>query len=73
MWDLTGSGVNPVSPALAGRFFTTGPPGKSKDIFITTAQESLSSDLDVTRHFTGFIIHSSLLYIIKSFPITKLF
>ena len=28
MWDLPGSGVKPVSPALAGRFFTTEPPGK---------------------------------------------
>ena len=28
MWDLPGSGMEPVSPALAGRFFTTEPPGK---------------------------------------------
>ena len=27
MWDLPGSGIKPVSPALAGRFFTTEPPG----------------------------------------------
>ena len=29
MWDLPGLGIEPVSPVLAGRFFTTGPPGKS--------------------------------------------
>ena len=29
MWDLPGLGIEPVSPALAGRFLTTGPPGKS--------------------------------------------
>ena len=29
MWNLPGPGVEPVSPALAGRFLTTGPPGKS--------------------------------------------
>ena len=29
MWDLPGSGIEPVSPALAGRLLTTGPPGKS--------------------------------------------
>ena len=29
MWDLPGSGLEPVSPALAGRFLTTVPPGKS--------------------------------------------
>ena len=28
MWDLPGPGIEPVSPALAGRFSTTAPPGK---------------------------------------------
>ena len=28
MWDLPGSGIEPMSPALAGRFFTTDPPRK---------------------------------------------
>ena len=28
MWDLPGPGIKPVSHALAGRFFTTEPPGK---------------------------------------------
>ena len=28
MWNLLGSGVEPVTPALAGRSFTTEPPGK---------------------------------------------
>ena len=29
MWDLPGPGIEPVSLALAGRFLTTAPPGKS--------------------------------------------
>ena len=29
MWDLPGPGIEPMSPALAGEFLTTGPPGKS--------------------------------------------
>ena len=29
MWDLPGPRIKPVAPALAGRFLTTGPPGKS--------------------------------------------
>jgi len=29
IWDLPGSGMEPVLPALAGRFFTTEPPGKT--------------------------------------------
>ena len=28
MWDLPGPGLEPVSPALSGRFLTTAPPGK---------------------------------------------
>ena len=33
MWDLPGWGSNPCPPALAGRFSTTGPPGKSQSPF----------------------------------------
>ena len=29
MWDLPGTGIEPLTPALAGGFFTTEPPGKS--------------------------------------------
>ena len=28
MWDLPGPGLEPMSPALAGRFLITAPPGK---------------------------------------------
>ena len=30
IWDLPGPGIEPVSPALAGGFLTTAPPGKSR-------------------------------------------
>ena len=30
MWDLPGPGLEPMSPALAGGFLTTAPPGKYK-------------------------------------------
>ena len=30
MWDLSGPGLEPMSPALTGRFLTTAPPGKSR-------------------------------------------
>ena len=33
MWDLLGSGKEPLSPALASGFFTTEPPGKSYSLF----------------------------------------
>ena len=32
MWDLPRPGLEPVSPALAGRFSTTAPPGKPQNI-----------------------------------------
>ena len=39
MWDLPGLGIEPVFPALAGGFSTTGPPEKSTTVF-----ETLSCD-----------------------------
>ena len=37
MWDLPRPGLEPVSPALAGRFLTTVPPGKPPgDVFISS-------------------------------------
>ena len=36
MWDLPGTGLEPVSPALAGGFLTTVPPRKSLDFKIKT-------------------------------------
>ena len=37
MWDLPGSGIKPVSPARAGSFFTTEPPGKHGLIYLIDA------------------------------------
>ena len=39
MWDLPGPGIEPVTPALAGGFLTTAPPGKSFPTFLN--QQSL--------------------------------
>ena len=33
MWDLPGPGLEPMSPALTGRFLTTVPPGKPGSCF----------------------------------------
>ena len=33
MWDLPRPGLEPVSPALAGRLSTTAPPGKPRNVF----------------------------------------
>ena len=41
MWDLPRPGLEPVSPALAGRFSTTAPPGKAPIYFIFDCAGSL--------------------------------
>ena len=33
--DLQGPGMEPVTPSLAGRFLTTGPPGRSRRVFLS--------------------------------------
>ena len=37
MWDLPGPGLEPMSPALAARFLTTKPPGKSLKLFFSSS------------------------------------
>ena len=38
MWDLPRPGLEPASPALAGRLSTTAPPGKPHKIFEMTGE-----------------------------------
>ena len=40
MWNLPGPGVQPVSPALAGRFLSTAAPGKSWALTFLSSQVS---------------------------------
>ena len=44
MWDLPRPGLEPVSPALAGRLSTTAPPGKPGCVLITFLPSALSTD-----------------------------
>ena len=50
MWDLLGPGVEPVFPALADRFLTTVPPGKSNKYYFLKKEniQILYSELDCT-------------------------
>ena len=38
-WDLPGLGMESVSPVLAGRFFTTEPPGKPRYVFLCLSSQ----------------------------------
>ena len=40
VWGLPGAGIKPVSPALTGRFLTTGPPGSSLPLLLTVASQT---------------------------------
>lgn len=60
MWDLPGSGMEPLSPALAGRFFTTKPSGKPQhSMFISflVLREERAESHGVSMAFLG--THSS--------------
>ena len=45
MWDPPRPGLEPVSPALAGRFSTTAPPGKPCRLFLTVQSMVLHTNL----------------------------
>ena len=45
MWDLPGSGIELVSPALRGGFFTTEPPGKPYKVIFFIKEKELASYL----------------------------
>ena len=41
MWDLPRPGLEPMSPASAGRFSTTVPPGNPQRLFLNTLSQSV--------------------------------
>ena len=43
MWDLPGSEIKPLSPALAGGFFTTEPSEKYLETLEAVSQADMSS------------------------------
>ena len=47
MWDLPEPGLEPVSPALAGGFLTTAPPGKPPIFSTINMHKSLAPLADI--------------------------
>ena len=43
--DLLNPGIKPVSPALAGKFFTTEPPEKPKEVYMSLINQQINIDL----------------------------
>ena len=63
MWDLPRPGIEPMSPALAGGFLTTGPPGKSCNDFLSTETDGHSerNPLLFKGSITSICLYSNLL------------
>ena len=58
MWDPPRPGLEPVSPALAGRFSTTAPPGKPLKLHsncLFPIQHSLRTPLKISRRMSKFL------------------
>ena len=55
MWDLPRPGLEPVSPALAGRFSTTAPPGKPNNF-------DIYSIINYSYHAVHYILGTYLFY-----------
>ena len=51
MWDLPGPGLKPVSPALAGGFLTTVPPGKPPCPWFWSSAVIKSPSAHIQRYF----------------------
>ena len=49
MWDLPGSGIEPMSPALTGGFFTTEPPGRPPHTVLTAAKAFANSVITTVK------------------------
>ena len=49
MWDLPGPGPEPVSPALAGGFLTTAPPGKPRDLILKDTESAGKKPINWSR------------------------
>ena len=61
MWDLPGPGLEPVSPALAGGFLTTAPPGKRKTQFLKQKFDMAVTDLWVSS-LSFCIMHTCVMH-----------
>ena len=61
MCDLPGPGLESVSPALAGRFLTTAPPGKPQSLHFTGKETEVPgrrSDLPEVTQQVGLLVNS---------------
>ena len=56
VWDLPDPGIKPPSPALAGGFLFSVPPGRSSYIILTEVLFSFQIEMLIFLAFTGFLV-----------------
>ena len=66
MWDLPGPGLEPVSPALAGGFLTTVPPGKPPAFHTLICHFYVFFDEVPVQIFCPFVIRLFVFSLLKS-------
>ena len=59
MWDLPGQGIEPMSPALAGGFFTTDPSGKPLTSLFTKSVSLFTSLVKVAQSWLTLCNHTN--------------
>ena len=65
MWDLPGPEIKPMSPALAGGFLTTAPPGKSLSVVLIC----IYLMIEVEHHFT--CVTATCISFFVNYPFSK--
>ena len=72
MWDLPRPGLEPVSPALAGRFSTTAPPGKPPRYILLATFKDIIQYLLLTIISMLYIRSPELIYFVTGslYPLT---
>ena len=67
MWDLPGPGLEPVSPALAGRFLTTAPPGKSLSTqFWCESKSAVKNKVYIKKDNNGNLIQACMITLVSN-------
>ena len=76
MWDLPRPGLEPVSPALAGRLSTTAPPGKPPSLFYKRNwhpnQDKMVSFETLVGHLLGLPALQIKSYTLPQYPVSDL-
>ena len=69
MWDLPGSGIEPMSPVLAGGLFTTEPPGKPLDLYLCVLSVCICVCVSICAHVCIYVSMSVSEHVWMSGPV----